>query len=116
METLRGIVVVLHLLSFGALFGAWLIEVVDTRQRITRTMQWGMVAALATGLTLAAPWGLDGDLDYVKIGTKLVVLVVIGALLGIGGSRQRREGTSPSILFWSVGALTVLNTGIAVLV
>ncbi len=116
METLRGIVVVLHLLSFATLFGTWLAELVNKQQRITRPMQWGMVAALVTGLALAAPWGLDFDLNYVKLGIKLLVLVIIGAVLGIGGSRQRRHQNNLPILFWSIGLLTVLNTGIAVLV
>ncbi|GAA1486864.1 MULTISPECIES: Fe-S protein [Micrococcales] len=116
MEALRGIVIVLHLISFAMLFGAWFAELLSKRQRVTGLMQWGLVAALVTGMALAAPWGLDGDLNYMKIGVKLVVLVMIGALLGIGGARHRRKKPNSSILFWSIGLLTLLNTGIAVLV
>ena len=50
-----------------------------------------------------------------RIGTKLVVLLVIGALLGIGTSKQRKSGSVPVAMFWLVGILTALNAGIAVI-
>lgn len=116
MQTLRHVVVLAHLVSFALLFGTWAAQALERRTAITRGMQWGMAGALVTGLALAAPWGLAGDLNYPKIGTKLVVLVVIGALLGIGGARQRRGAAVPSAFFWGIGALTLLNAAIAVLV
>ena len=65
MEIVRDIVIVLHLISFALLFGAWLVEAIARRVRITRAMHWGLAAALVTGLALAAPWGLgDGELNY----------------------------------------------------
>ena len=33
METLRGIVVVIHLVGFGSLFGAWAVEVFNRRMQ-----------------------------------------------------------------------------------
>jgi hypothetical protein len=114
METLRHIVVLVHLVGFAVLFGAWVVEAVGKR-RITRLMEWGLAIAAVAGLALAAPWGLDGDLNYVKIGIKLVILLVIGALLGIGRGRQRKTGSVPPALFWSIGVLTLVNAGIAVI-
>ncbi len=58
---------------------------------------------------------LDHDLNYTKIAIKLVVLLVIGALLGIGSARQRRTDALPSAIFWSIGILTLLNAGLAVI-
>ncbi len=115
METLRQIVVLVHLVGFAVLFGAWVVEAVGTRRQITRLMHWGLAIAGIAGLILAAPWGLDGDLNYVKLGTKLVILLVIGALLGIGAGRQRRAGAVPSALFWGIGVLTLANAAIALL-
>ncbi|MFW1442955.1 hypothetical protein ACEV7Z_23475, partial [Vibrio parahaemolyticus] len=66
------------------------------------------------GLILAAPWGIEYELNYAKLGVKLVVLIVIGALLGIGSARQKRTGSVPPVLFWLVGPLTLLNAAIAV--
>ncbi|QEO13615.1 Fe-S protein [Agromyces intestinalis] len=115
METLRHIVVFIHLIGFAVLFGAWAAEAVSRRFRLTRLMDYGLLIAGVAGLALAAPWGIEYDLNYVKIGVKLVVLLVIGALLGIGSARQRRTGSVPPAIFWSIGVLTLVNAGIAVI-
>ncbi|MCP2635011.1 Fe-S protein [Microbacterium sp. HD4P20] len=114
MEVLRHIVVLIHLVGFAVLFGAWVVEAVGKR-RITRLMDWGLAIAGLAGLILAAPWGIEGELNYVKIGVKLVVLLIIGALLGIGAGRQRKNGSVAPALFWSVGVLTLTNAALGVL-
>ena len=83
MEILRHAVVLVHLTGFAILFGAWVVEAIGQR-RITRVMTWGMVIAAVAGLALAAPWGIEYSLNYTKLGVKLVILLIIGALLGIG--------------------------------
>ncbi|SIR72954.1 Fe-S protein [Microbacterium sp. RURRCA19A] len=115
MEILRHVVVVIHLIGFATLFGAWIVEAVARRVQVTRLMSYGMLVSLVTGLILAAPWALEYEPNYVKIGVKLVVLIVIGALLGIGSARQKRTGSVPPVLFWLVGPLTLLNAAIAVI-
>ena len=115
METLRHIVVLIHLVGFAVLFGAWVVEAVNGKRQVTRLMQWGLAIAGIAGLILAAPWGIEGEINYVKIGVKLVILVIIGALLGIGAGRQRKTGAVPPSLFWSIGVLTLANAAIAVL-
>lgn len=114
MHTLHSIVVIVHLLGFATLFGGWIVEAFGQR-RITKVMSWGLAVALVAGLALSAPWDLGYDLNYVKVGTKLLVVVVIGALLGIGSARQKRSGSVPPALFWPVGVLTVLNVCLALL-
>ncbi|KAA9149308.1 Fe-S protein [Microbacterium lushaniae] len=115
MEILRHIVVLLHLVGFAILFGAWVAEAVSRRIRFTRVMDWGLALAGLAGLILAAPWGIEYDLNYVKLGVKLGILVIIGALLGMGSARQRRTGSLPPAMFWLVGILTLTNAAIAVL-
>lgn len=114
MEFLRSVVVLVHLVGFAVLFGAWVVEAVGAR-RVTRIMTWGMTIAAIAGFALAAPWGISGEMNYAKIGVKLVVLLVIGALLGIGTARQRRTDAVPAGIFWLIGILTLVNAGIAVL-
>lgn len=115
MEILRGIVLLVHLVGFAVLFGAWVVELANGKRGITRVMNWGLAIAGVAGLALAAPWGIEYDLDYAKIGTKLVILVIIGALLGIGAGRQRKSGSVPPAIFWPIGILTLANAAIAVL-
>lgn len=115
MQILREVVVLVHLVGFAVLFGSWVVEAVGRRYRVTRLMNWGLAIAFVAGVILAAPWGLTSELNYVKLGVKLVILLVIGALLGIGAARQRRGGTTPRAAFWLVGILTLTNAGIAVI-
>lgn len=114
METLRHVVVLVHIVGFAVLFGAWVVAAFGDR-KITRVMHWGMTIAAVSGLALAAPWGIEWSLNYTKIGVKLAVLLVIGALLGIGQGRQRKTNAVPPAIFWLIGILTLLNAALAVL-
>ena len=116
MELLRTVVVLLHIIGFAVTFGAWAAEAVAKRFRTTRIMDYGILISLLTGLVLAAPWPAGVELNYPKIVVKLVILVVLGGLLGMGNARQRRKGDPvPRPLFISVGALSFVAAGIAVL-
>ncbi|GAA5148072.1 hypothetical protein GCM10025768_09150 [Microbacterium pseudoresistens] len=114
MELLRQIVVFIHLIGFAVLFGAWVAQAFGGQRRFTRLMDVGLAIAGLAGLALAAPWGISwepGMSFYLKVTVKLVVLIVIGALLGIGSARQRKGGNVAPALFWSVGVLALLNAG-----
>lgn len=97
-------------------FGPWIGEVLARRRQFTRAMEWGLVVSLVTGLALAAPWPAGYEPNYTKITVKLVILVVLGAVLGIGRARQRRSGqpVEPP-LFWAAGLLSAAAAGIAVI-
>lgn len=117
METLRHVVLFVHLIGFAVLFGAWAVQAFGGKREITRLMNIGVTIAAVAGLALAAPWGMaeGAEMDYTKISTKLVILLIIGALLGIGSARQKRGAQVPAVMFWLVGLLTLVNAGIAVL-
>lgn len=117
MELLRHLVVLVHLVGFAILLGAWVVEAVSRQRRLTPLMNWGLLIAAVAGIVLAAPFGVPEDVhfNYVKLGVKLVILLIIGALLGIGSARQRKSGSAPATIFWSVGILTFANAAIAVL-
>jgi hypothetical protein len=106
----------LRVAGFAVTFGAWVAEVAARRFRTTRVMDYGLLVSLLTGLALAAPWPARIELNYPKIGVKLVILVVLGGLLGMGNARQRRTGNPVSRpLFISVGVLSFAAAAIAVL-
>ncbi|GAA1133989.1 MULTISPECIES: Fe-S protein [Microbacterium] len=115
MEILRHIVLFVHLIGFAVLFGSWAVQAFGGTREFTRLMSVGMTIAAIAGLALAAPWGLPegAEMNYVKIGTKLVILLIIGALLGIGTARQKRGDAIAPAVFWLVGILTAVNAGIA---
>lgn len=116
METLRDVVVLLHIVGFAITFGAWVTEAATRRFRTNRLMDVGLLISLVTGLALAAPWPAGIELDYAKIGVKLAILIALGALIGIGNARQRKSGErAPTGVFWAIGVLSLANAGIAVI-
>ena len=79
-------------------------------------MDYGLLLSLVTGLALAAPWPAGIELHYPKIFAKLVILVVLGGLLGMGNAKQRRTGEAvPRVVFALIGILSLAAAGIAVL-
>ena len=116
MDLLRHVVVLVHIVGFALTFGAWAAEAVAGRFRTTRLMDYGLLVSLLTGLALAAPWPAGFVLNYPKIGVKLVILVVLGGLLGMGSARQRRTGEAVARpIFLAIGVLSLTAAGIAVL-
>ncbi|MFV1362584.1 Fe-S protein [Mycolicibacterium elephantis] len=116
MDLLRNVVVLLHIVGFAVTFGAWVAEAAARRFRITRSMDYGLLLSLLTGLALAAPWPAGIDLNYPKIGVKLVILIILGGVLGMGSARQKRTGEPvPRAMFWSIGVLSFAAAAIAVL-
>lgn len=115
LETLRSVVVFAHLIGFAVLFGAWTVEAVARRVAVTRVMYYGFALAAGAGIVLGAPFGLTDELNYAKLGVKLVILLIIGVLLGVAAARQRQRGSVPPADFWLIGILTLTNAGIAVL-
>ncbi|KWX22568.1 Fe-S protein [Mycolicibacterium wolinskyi] len=115
MDLLRNVVVYLHLIGFAVMVGAWVAEAAARRFQITKVMDYGITLSLVTGLVLAAPWPAGIELNYPKIGVKLVILIALGAVLGIGRVRERRTGRPVMPLFIAAGVLPLLAAGIAVL-
>ena len=106
----------MHIVGFAVTFGAWTAELAARRFRTSRIMDYGLLVSLLTGLALAAPWPAGIDLNYPKIGVKLVLLVVLGGVLGMGNARQRRTGAEvPRPLFYAAGAISLAAAAVAVL-
>ncbi|MEP9414315.1 Fe-S protein [Gordonia sp. VNQ95] len=92
MDVLRSVIVLVHIIGFAVTFGALVAEAAARRFRFTRVMDYGLLVSLLTGIVLAAPWPADFEPNYTKIGVKLVILLILGGVLGMGSARQRRTG------------------------
>jgi hypothetical protein len=113
METLREILLVIHLLGFGALFGGLVVQARDAEKRVNGAMRDGVGTAVLAGLALVGVLEAgDADVDHVKVGIKLAVGVVLLVLV----MANLRKPSVPQGLWAAMLALTVVNVGVAVLV
>lgn len=115
MRVLIDVFVALHIIGIAALLGGFLTQLKAMgagTARFVPGMLHGALTMLVTGIALV---GLDQADDHpvnnVKIGIKLLILVVVLALVYV----KRDEDRVEKGLFAAVGALTVVNIFIATL-
>lgn len=112
MEFVRLLLVFLHLLGMAVLVGTFLVQR-RAPAGAPPNPGWlhGAGLQLLTGMTLQllAP-ATDADYNHMKLGIKLLVLVVIGGLALTFTLRKR----SPGWLNPTLAGLVVLNVGLAV--
>ena len=112
MEFVRLLLVFLHLLGMAMLIGTFLVQ----RRAAPGgppNAGWlhGAGLQLVTGVALQLLGPLtDQDYNHMKLGIKLLVLVVIGGLALMFTIRK----VTPSWLNLTLGGLVVLNVGLAV--
>jgi hypothetical protein len=117
METLRLILIFLHMIGLAALLGGYLTQLsAGGAPAFPRIMQRGAELQFLTGVALiGVRQALHSDdegewpVDHAKWGVKLLVLVVIFALLANG----RRKEPMPAGFFHAVGLLAIVNIAIA---
>ncbi|MCK0438565.1 Fe-S protein [Gordonia alkaliphila] len=115
MDVLRHVILVVHLIGFAMTLGALLEAAYRKRFEFNVPMNIGLAVSLVTGVILSAPFG-DFEPNYPKIVTKVVLLVVLGAILGMGMAKQRKSGepVGPP-MFWAAVLVSVAATSVAVL-
>ncbi len=115
MDILIHLFVGLHIIGIAALLGGFLTQMKAMGQgkaRFGPAMLHGALTMLVTGLALYRLAEANGqDINAVKIGVKLALLIVILALVYV----KRDEETVSKTAFGVVGTLTVANIFIAVL-
>ncbi|MHA3722813.1 hypothetical protein ACXR2T_02940 [Leucobacter sp. HY1910] len=115
MEIVKGILVVLHIVGFGVVFGGALAQLPRVKEgaaKISAGMMHGAWLLLATGLLLVGmTYALGGKPDNAKIGVKLIVLLAIIVLVLINRKKPQVSGG----IIGALAGLSAVNVAIAVL-
>ncbi len=110
METLRLVLLFVHILGYAALLGGLLVQVREGAKVVNSLMRDGIGTAFVAGLLLVGVLESLGSPDHAKIGVKfgvgLVILVLVMA--------NARKPSIPQGLYFGLLALTIANIAVAV--
>jgi hypothetical protein len=110
METLRLVLLLVHVLGFAALLGGLLVQLGGGTKSVNGPMRDGAGTAFLAGLLLVGVIEAgDGIEDHAKVGVKFTVGLVVLALV----MANLRKPRIPDGLFYGLLALTVANVAIA---
>ena len=110
METLRLVLLFVHILGYAALLGGLLVQVRDDTKRVNSLMRDGAGAAFVAGLLLVGVLESLGTPDHAKIGVKFAIGLVILVLVMV----NMRKPSIPRGLYFGLLALTIVNIAVAV--
>ncbi len=112
MDTLRQILLVLHILGFAALIGGLLAQAGSAEKKVNGAMRDGTGTAFLAGLALVGVLEAgDDDVDHAKIGVKFAIGLVLLVLVMANVRKER----IPTGLWAGLLALSVANVCVAVL-
>ena len=112
METVRLILLIVHLLGFAALTGGLLAQLGPGEKKVTGVMRDGVGTAFLAGLLLVGVLeGGDDPVNHAKIAVKLV----IGLILLVLVMANMRKERIPNGLFFGLLVLTLAEVCVAVL-
>lgn len=111
VETLRLIILFIHLLGMAALLGGLFVQFSSQAKTVNAAMRDGAGTAFLAGLAAVGVLEADdADVDHAKIAVKLVIGLVVLALV-MANTRKERIGNA---LFGTIFGLTVVNVAVAV--
>ncbi|UMG93358.1 hypothetical protein [Nocardioides sp. TF02-7] len=112
MDTLRLILLVLHILGFAALIGGLLAQAGSPEKKVNGAMRDGTGTAFLAGLALVGVLEAgDGDVNHAKIGVKFAIGLVLLVLVMANVRKER----IPNGLWAGLLVLSVANVCVAVL-
>jgi hypothetical protein len=110
METLRLVLLLLHILGFAALIGGMLAQLGPAEKRVNGAMRDGAGTAFLAGLLLVGVLEADDvSVDNAKIGVKFAVGLVILVLV----MANLRKPRIPDGLFYGLLLLAIANVSVA---
>lgn len=110
METLRLVLLLLHIIGFAALLGGLLVQLGPGDKSVNRAMRDGAGTAFVAGLLLVGVLEAgDTDVDHAKVAVKFAVgLIILGLVMA-----NLRKPRIPQGLFFLLIALSVANIAVA---
>jgi hypothetical protein len=112
METVRLLLLVVHILGFSALIGGLLVQLGPEAKKVNGAIRDGAGTAFLAGLLLVGVLEAgDTEVNHAKIGVKLVIGLVVLVLV----MANLKKPSIPKGLFYGLLALAVANVCIAVL-
>lgn len=113
MDFLHLLLLFLHILGTAAIVGGWLATFKNPT--VLRWQHIGAWVQLLTGLGMVALLEIgDGTVNHMKIGIKLILLVVVLVAAIIGRRKIARNEPVSKGIAHSVGGLALINTALAV--
>jgi hypothetical protein len=110
METLRLVLLFVHILGYAALLGGLLVQLRDDTKTVNSLMRDGAGTAFLAGLLLVGVLESLGSPDHAKIGVKFAIGLVILVLVMV----NMRKPSIPQGLYYGLLALTIANIAVAV--
>lgn len=111
MDLLHDVLLFLHFIGLAALFGGLFVQVKAHPRVVNSAMFHGILTQVVTGLLLVGVLESGDDpVDHTKIGVKLVVALVIGALVVVN---RKKQALADGVYLGLLG-LTALNIAVAV--
>jgi peptidoglycan/LPS O-acetylase OafA/YrhL len=112
METLRLILLIVHILGFSALIGGLLAQAGTGEKKVNAAMRDGVGTAFVAGLALVGVLESgDEPVDHAKVAVKLLVGLVLLVLV----MANTRKPAIPQGLWAGLLVLSVANVAVAVL-
>ena len=111
METLRLVLLFMHVLGFAALLGGLVVQARDSDKAVNGAMRDGIGTAFVTGLLLVGVLEAgEPAVDHTKIAVKFAIALVLLVLV----MANLRKPSIPQGLWAGLLLLTVLNIGVAI--
>jgi hypothetical protein len=112
MDTLRLILLVIHILGFAALIGGLLAQAGDAEKKVNAAMRDGIGTAFLAGLALVGVLEADDvEVNHAKIGVKFGIGLVLIVLV----MANTRKASIPKGLWAGLLLLAVAEVCVAVL-